>query len=500
MKFGLAQHIIDTLITVFEENPRVDKALIFGSRAKGNYRPDSDIDIALKGQDLSTDDIIAISVAFEEKGITHKVDLINYHSIKEPDLKDHIDRVGIEMYSRWKECKLGEYVEIINGFAFKSTDFLDREKPNSLPVIKIKNVANGDVNIDDVHYHLYSNSLKKYVVEKGDILISLTGNHPEVETQVVGLVSRYKLNTKALLNQRVGKLFSKKTKELSNDYLYYFLKNKDTHQYLASQSSGSANQANISKNDIEKILFSKPPIKEQTIIAEVLGSLDDKIDLLHRQNKTLEQLAETIFRRWFVEEAEESWKEKNLFDVIELVGGGTPKTSISEYWNGNIKWLTGGDIASSHKNFVVSSEKSITELGLQNSSAKLLPKFSTIISARGTVGKYCLLSEPMTFSQSNYGIKPKYKNCFFFTYLLIAYSVDELQAAAYGSVFDTITTDTFKEHSIKLPIAASIQKFERSIKPYFEKMLLNTNQIKTLQIIRDSLLPKLMSGEVRVEI
>jgi predicted nucleotidyltransferase len=115
MKFGLEQNIIDTLITVFEQNSKVDKALVFGSRAKGNYRPDSDIDIAIKGKDLTTDDIIAMSVAFEEKGISYKIDLINDHTIKEPDLKNHIKRVGIELYSRWKKCKLGEVVEIKYG-------------------------------------------------------------------------------------------------------------------------------------------------------------------------------------------------------------------------------------------------------------------------------------------------------------------------------------------------------------------------------------------------
>ena len=112
MKFGLEQNIIDKLIAVFEQNSKVDKALVFGSRAKGNYRPDSDIDIAIKGQDLNTDDIIAMSVAFEEKGITHKIDLINYDTIKEPELKDHIDRVGIELYSRWKEYRFSDFVSI----------------------------------------------------------------------------------------------------------------------------------------------------------------------------------------------------------------------------------------------------------------------------------------------------------------------------------------------------------------------------------------------------
>jgi type I restriction enzyme S subunit len=211
-------------------------------------------------------------------------------------------------------------------------------------------------------------------------------------------------------------------------------------------------------------------------------------------------MAETLFRQWFVEEAKEDWKEVSLFKAIELVGGGTPKTSLSKYWDGNVKWLSGGDIANNHKNFVVSSEKSITELGLKNSSAKLLPKFSTVISARGTVGKYCMLSEPMAYSQSNYGILPKYKNCFFFTYLLVAYSVDELQSAVYGSVFDTITTNTFKGITITLPKETHIIWFEETVKPYFFKILANRTQIRTLTALRDTLLPKLMSGEVRVEV
>lgn len=280
------------------------------------------------------------------------------------------------------------------------------------------------------------------------------------------------------------------------DFLYYTL----THfqRELKHIGEGSV-QDNINLGTFENIVFPIPSLLEQKSIASSLSSLDDKIDLLHRQNATLEKMAETLFRQWFVEEAKEDWEEISLHDAIKLVGGGTPKTSNPEYWDGNIKWLSGGDIANNHKNFVVCSEKSITELGLKNSSAKLLPKFSTVISARGTVGKYCLLSEPMTFSQSNYGILPKYKGCFFFTYLLVAHSVDELQSAAYGSVFDTITTNTFRGLTITLPEVKLIFQFEESVKPYFTKILANQTQIRTLTVLRDTLLPKLMSGEVRVE-
>ncbi len=268
---------------------------------------------------------------------------------------------------------------------------------------------------------------------------------------------------------------------------------------ILSKSTGSV-FPNITSNDLKELKTLLPPLSEQKAIASILSSIDDKIDLLHRQNKTLEALAETIFRQWFVEETDETWKKQSLFDAIELIGGGTPKTEITEYWNGNIKWLSGGDITANHKNFVMDTEKSITELGLQNSSAKLLPKYSTVISARGTVGKYCLLSESMAFSQSNYGIKPKYNGCFFFTYLLISYSVDELLAAAYGSVFDTITTTTFKEQKISLPGNSMIMQFEEIITPYFKKMEHNQIQIRTLTQLRNTLLPKMMSGEVKVNL
>jgi type I restriction enzyme S subunit len=106
----------------------------------------------------------------------------------------------------------------------------------------------------------------------------------------------------------------------------------------------------------------------------------------------------------------------------------------------------------------------------------------------------------MTFSQSNYGITPKYENCFFFSYLVLAHSVQELQAAAYGSVFDTITINTFKEHIVRLPSEEAIKQFEVNISPYFIKINSNTQQIRTLTQLRDILLPKLMSGEATLNI
>ena len=500
MKFGLEQHIIDKLITVFEQHPKVDKALVFGSRAKGNYRLDSDIDIAIKGKDLNTDDIIAISVAFEEKGINHKIDLINYHSIKEPDFKDHIDRVGIELFSRWEESKLGDYIETINGFAFKSTDFLGSEKPNSLPIIKIKNVANGDVNIDGVHYHLYSDNLKKYVVEKGDILISLTGNHPELETQVVGLVSKYKLETKALLNQRVGKLFSKKPKEFNDNYLYYFLKNKDTHQYLASQSSGSANQANISKTDIEKISFSKPPIEEQNAIAAILSSLDDKIDLLLRQNKTLEQLAETLFRQWFVKE--EDWLG-TLSEFVKVQGGYAFKSKdFRESGFAGIIKITNismGFVDINKCDYV--DEKAVLNL---DKKFKIRTGDFLIAMTGAEIGKIGIVENTNKEIWLNQRVgkleaKVPYGNLIGYLALKSREGQDHIINACSGSAQENISTTGIEEMVFAKYDEEKAISFGKEASHLFEKITTNYKQIKTLSQTRDTLLPKLMSGEVRVK-
>ncbi|HET54079.1 MAG TPA: restriction endonuclease subunit S, partial [Ignavibacteria bacterium] len=189
----------------------------------------------------------------------------------------------------WKEVIIGDYIDLISGFAFKSANFTENHVAGTLPVIKIKNVANGDTNLKDVVYHEFDESLSRYLILKGDVLIAMTGNHPQALTQVVGDVSKYKLDVQALLNQRVGKLVVKKDADL--DFIYYLFKDEEVQNTLANNSSGSANQANISKGDILGLQLNIPELPEQKSIAEVLSSLDDKIDLLHRQNKTLEQMA-----------------------------------------------------------------------------------------------------------------------------------------------------------------------------------------------------------------
>jgi type I restriction enzyme S subunit len=397
--------------------------------------------------------------------------------------------------SDWKEYLLGEHIEVVNGFAFKSSNFLYEKESNALPIIKIKNVANGDVNLDGVQYHFYENSLLNYVLSNGDVLVALTGNHPQVLTQVVGGVSRYKLHEPALLNQRVAKIKAKPT--LNIDFLYYFLKDNSIHLYLANQSSGSANQANISKSDIENISLQLPSLPEQLQIASILSSLDDKIDLLHRQNKTLEQLAETLFRQWFVEEAEESWDKKPLGNYVVVKRGGSPRPIQDYISETGLNWLKIADVTGVGSPYIFEIKEKIKVEGLNKTT--FLKKGSLILSNSATPGipkildvDSCIHDGWMHFPKSKFSNE--------FLYLFFKSIRPELLQLGNGSIFTNLKTDILKEFVLTIPDDKSLNKFDNQIKPIFQKLYSNTTQIRTLTQLRDTLLPKLMSGEVRVKI
>ncbi|MFY0861838.1 restriction endonuclease subunit S [Enterobacter kobei] len=388
--------------------------------------------------------------------------------------------------SEWVVKNLDEVVEYFIDYRGKTPD----KKDSGIPLITAKIITDGRLNT------------ATEFISVEDYPLWMTRGYPEVNDVVLtteaplGEVALIK-NKNIALAQRIITLRGYKN-ILDNKFLKYWLQSEQGQYELESRASGTT-VFGIKSSVLKKIPISLPPYNEQVAISSVLYSIDEKIDLLHRQNKTLESMAETLFRQWFDVDSNDEWQEKNVLDIFTLVGGGTPKTSVAEYWTDEIPWISGGDISAAHQGYLYSTEKSISLAGLQNSSAKLLPKNSTVISARGTVGKYALLARDMAFSQSNYGIVSKIGNYPFFIYLLVGFIVDDLLTAAYGSVFDTITTRTFESVNLKFPSLNSIEKFNEEISPIFSKKETNTQQIKTLETLRDTLLPKLMSGEVRVQ-
>lgn len=301
----------------------------------------------------------------------------------------------------------------------------------------------------------------------------------------------------------------KNKKIIDKSFLYYLVASEEFTNIANSGSSGT-HMPRADWRQLVKSEWSIPSdIETQTQIAQILTSLDDKIELNLQMNQTLEAMAQAIFKEWvvdfkfpgfdgeLVDGLPKGWRIGSVLEIATLLSGGTPKTDIPEYWNGNINWISAKDITNSNSKFVIETEKTITELGISKSATKLLPKYSTIISARGTVGNYCILSREMAISQSNYGLKSNLNNDYFL-FLLVENMIEMIKAYSYGTVFDTITTKTFQEMEIILPHESVINKFEEQIKPLYSKILSNQYQIQTLIQTRDSLLPRLMSGKIEV--
>jgi type I restriction enzyme S subunit len=494
MKFGLEQNIIDKLIAVFEQHSKVDKALLFGSRAKGNYRPNSDIDIAIKGQDLNTDDIIAMSVAFEEKGITHKIDLINYFTIKEPDLKDHINRIGIELYSRWKEYKLSELADITSSKRIFYAEYVNE----GVPFYRSKEIIN-KYNKQEIQTELFITEKKfkeiksKFGVPvKDDILLTSVGT----------LGIPYLVTENDYFYFKDGNLtwFRKIDKsKVDVSYFYIWLQSRIGKQKLDEIAIGSTQPA-LTIAGLKSIEILLPDLIEQTAIASILSSLDDKIDLLHRQNKTLEQLAETLFREWFVEEVEESWEEITLSEIAdhskENIHPSKNPTKLYKHYS-----LPAFD----------AGQEPITEIGkeilsikyrvISNSIlvSKLNPRTPRIWMIYGNV------NEDESICSTEFQIvKPKDQKWYGFIYCFLkSYNVTQELAGASsgtsGSHQRVNPQDIFNLTFLK-PTDILVEKFSSLMDNYLVKINNNQTQIRTLTQTRDALLPKLMSGEVRVNL
>ena len=252
----------------------------------------------------------------------------------------------------------------------------------------------------------------------------------------------------------------------------------------------------IKASVLKKVPVPVPPLPEQKAIASVLSSLDDKIDLLHRQNKTLEAMAETLFRQWFIEEAKEDWKKKQLGTLLTVKRGGSPRPIQDYLSDSGYRWLKISDVTSLNSPFVFKIKEHIKEEGLSKTTLLQAGKLVLSNSATPAIPKIlmvdtCIHDGWLHFPVSSYSNE--------YLYLLFNHIRPELLQLGNGSIFTNLKTDILKEYVVKHPDEASLLKFQTVIEPIFTKLLENAKQIQTLEKLRDTLIPKLMSGEVRVQ-
>ena len=343
-------------------------------------------------------------------------------------------------------------------------------------------------------------------------------------------------------------------------FYYYFFSSPAGRALMESIVEQGAGASGIRGSDLAEL--SVPWIDPifQRRVAGVLSQIDDKISFNRRIIQTLEAMAQAIFQSWFVDfdpvkakiaakaegrdplraamsaisgkadaeldalppeafdqlaataalfpdEMQESelgeiprgWMVESLSKMIQLIGGGTPKRSESAYWGGNVLWYSVKDAPCDGDVWAVDTQEKITNLGLQKSSTKLLTIGTTIISARGTVGKLALVGKEMAMNQSCYGVAGADGIGSYFNYFNLKEAVETLKRNVHGAVFDTITQATFETVSRIRPLNEQHEAFEQQVRPLLEEVLARVVQNRTLNVLRDTLLPKLLSGELSVE-
>ncbi len=320
------------------------------------------------------------------------------------------------------------------------------------------------------------------------------------------------------------------SKKLNPYFLAYYV-NSIAAQHVDLHLVGAVQQ-HFNVGSARKIVLRLPDIREQHAIVDVLRALDGKIELNRRMNETLEATAQALFKSWFIdfdpirakveghdpglpshivdlfpdffvgselEAIPNGWMKGSILAQADLLSGGTPKTECEDYWGGGVSWASAKDVSQSRQTFLIETERNITERGLEESATQLIPKFSTVIVARGaTTGRMVLFGREMAMNQTCYALTSKTATPFAL-YCHISHKIENLVRAAHGSVFDTITTSTFKGAQLILPQPDILKCFERIVEPIFLRILASTQEQLTLCSLRDSLLPKLISGELHIK-
>ena len=376
-------------------------------------------------------------------------------------------------------------MRIKHGFAFKG-DYITAED-NEIVLVTPGNFEIGGGFKEKKCKFFSGDYPKDYVLHADDLIVTMTDLSKQGDT--LGYSARVPNSNRIYLhNQRIG-LVDVFNPNADKDYLYWFMRTPQYQKKIVATASGSTVK-HTSPSRICDVEINLPSIDKQKKIASLLTSIEKKIHISERINDNLEQQAAALFSSLY----NRSNTEVRYTDLIQILGGGTPKTGETAYWNGNIAFFTPKDVGTPYT-FI--TEKTITEEGLSHCNSRLYPVNTVFVTARGTVGKVGLSGVPMAMNQSCYALVGKE------THQLLVYfytlkAVDRLKHKASGAVFDAITTRDFDSEQIMKLSDDNAKAFLYVAEPMFQEILNNSIENLQLSTLRDFLLPKLMSGEIDV--
>lgn len=502
----------------------------YGSRVKWTARPNSDLDLVAFTTPAQSSLVSELKEALGESDLPFLVDFHIWDEVPERfhELirKEYValqeveeKQLGGDTAGEWETRKLRECCD------FNPSSIKSDWPYHSLRYIDISSVGEG-IQTEPPKLFLRSEapSRAQRLVSPGDSLLSTVRPNRRSMLWLGSVADDVVASTGfAVLRAKPGVIFPR--------YLYYTIFDQTFTDYLVTREKGAAYPA-VSTADIGDSEIALPPLSEQKSIAHILGTLDDKIELNRRMNATLEAMARALFQSWFVDfdpvrakldgrkpaglaaataalfpahfqdsplgHIPQGWKVGSILQQASLLSGGTPKTDVAAYWNGGIPWASAKDVSQCGETFLISTERTITELGVEESSTKIIPALTTVVVARGaTTGRLTMLGESMAMNQTCYGLRSNV-GAPFALYCYARHFIDRLVQGGHGSIFDTITTSTFDATDVLIAPDGVLQAFDEQVTPLFKQINSNIHQSRTLATLRDTLIPLLLLGKLRV--
>ena len=387
--------------------------------------------------------------------------------------------------AEWKETAILEIIDIIGGGTPKTSiaDYWNGE----IPWLSVKDFNNDNRYVYDTEKHISDlglNNSSTKLLQRDDIIISARGTVGEIAMIPYPMAfnqSCYGIRAKAGTDKA---------------FLYYLLKYKIAD--LKRMTHGSVFDT-ITRDTFANLIVSLPPYEIQRRIASVLMLIDDKIECNSRINDNLERQVQAYFQELFVDNADPAWTLGTISNLGTVVGGSTPSKSKPEYYTEDgIAWITPKDLSINKAKFISHGENDITELGLKNSSTSIMPEGTVLFSSRAPIGYIAIASGEVTTNQGFKSVVPKPEIGTAYVYCFLKHNLPVIEGRASGSTFKEVSGSTMKNVPAVIPDTETLTCFNDFCVPIFAHQRILEEQNQSLAALRDSLLPKLMSGEIDV--
>lgn len=363
----------------------------------------------------------------------------------------------------WKIDELGEFVTLKRGYDLPQ----QKRKNGEIPIFSSSGVTG---------------THNEAMVEAPGVI---TGRYGTIGEVFFAETSFWPLNTT---------LYVENFHENDEKFVYYFLKTLEWKKFASASAVPG-----INRNTVHKEIVRFPDFETQQKIASVLSTIDKKIAVNKAINDNLEQQAATYFQELFINNANPMWQISTISDLGTVVGGSTPSKTKPEYYTNNgIAWITPKDLSINKSKFISHGENDITDLGLKNSSATVMPKGTVLFSSRAPIGYIAIASNEVTTNQGFKSVIPYSEIGTAFVYFFLKHSLPVIESAASGSTFKEISGSAMKNIPAIIPDRNTLDQFNSFCAPIFAQQKILEEQNHSLAMLRDSLLPKLMSGAIDI--